>query len=210
MARTWLRTVLLSLLAGGTLASTAFAAGGPADDDEKPGAPPAARGETIMQPSDAPSDKTVTIEKGDSAVRLDNTGVAREGVYNGVTLGGQNLPPKAPKLPLKGPARMTWPGFQVRDGVPTVFLETTSPPEFTVSEGKGAVVVTLKHMTIKLRNNSRPLKVAEFGTDVTEVSAKPRGKDVVVTIKRKGMGTHRERVEPAAGGYSMLVVELPR
>jgi hypothetical protein len=225
MVRAWLR---LSLL-GAFVASSAPALGGPndAEDDEKPGAPRTNKhADEPMAPADesvAPrTDKAAvpaatkaapanTVETGDSAVRLDNSGVAREGVYNGVTIGGQNLPPKAPKLPLKGgPQRMTWPGFQVRDGVPTVFLQTTGAPDYAVSETKGTIVVTLRHTTIKLRNNQRPLKVAEFGTDVTEVSAKPKGKDVVVTIRRKhGDGTHREHVEPSAGGFSLLLVELP-
>ena len=147
---------------------------------------------------------------GDAPLRLNNQGIAKEGDYAGVTIGGKGLPPKAPRLPLKdGIQRLTWPGFQVRDGVPTVFLQTTAPAQYTVETSPGAVVVTLRRTTIKLRNNQRPLKVAEFGTDVTEVSAKPRGKDVVVTIKRKGEGSHRERVETSEGGYSLLVVELP-
>jgi hypothetical protein len=148
---------------------------------------------------------------GDPPLRLTGRGDGAnpEGSYAGVSLGGQGLPPKPPKLPVKGPQRMTWPGFQVRDGVPTVFLQTTGTPDFAVSEAHGSVVVTLRGTKIQLRNNQRPLKVAEFGTDVTEVIAKQRGRDAVVTIKRKAGAGHRERVEPSAGGYQLLVVELP-
>ena len=133
-----------------------------------------------------------------------------EGTYAGVSLDGPGMPPKAPKLPMaKGPQRLTWPGFQVKDGVPTVFLQTTGTPNYAVTQTAGALLVTLHGTTIKLRNNSRPLKVEAFGTDVSEVSAKPHGKDVVVTIRRTG-SAHRERVEASAGGYQLLVVELPQ
>ena len=68
---------------------------------------------------------------------------AAEGRYKGVAPGGQALPPHPPRLPLrKGPQRMTWPGFQVRDGVPTVFLEVTAAPEYRVEDAPGEVVVT--------------------------------------------------------------------
>lgn len=154
---------------------------------------------------------------GDSPIRLNRgrpAGVVQEshaeGAYAGVSLDGQGLPPKAPKLPLsKGPQRLTWPGFQVRDGIPTVFLQTTGTPDYAVSQTSGALLVTLHGTTIKLRNNARPLKVEAFGTDVSEVFAKPHGKDVVVTIRRTG-SAHRERVEASPGGYHLLVVELPQ
>src|SRR5947208_11647534 len=42
-------------------------------------------------------------------------------VYQGVTVGSDRLPPKTPKPSTKGPSRMTWIGFQVRDNLPTVF-----------------------------------------------------------------------------------------
>ncbi len=223
MGRAWLRLTLLGAFVSS--AAPALAADDQAADDEEPGSrarsgqrrrseqaedrdTPRAESPGVRPARAQPA--STTVETGDSAVRLDNAGIAHEGVYNGVTIGGQNLPPRAPKLPLKtGPQRMTWPGFQVVGGVPTVFLQTTGVPDYAVTDGKGAVVVTLRRTSIKLRNNQRPLKVAEFGTDVTEVSARPRGKDVIVTIKHRGVGAHRERVEPSAGGFSLLVVELP-
>jgi hypothetical protein len=132
-----------------------------------------------------------------------------EGSYAGVSIGGEGLPPKPPKLPVAGPQRMLWPGFQIRDGVPTVFLQTTGVPSYAVRETQNAIQVTLRGTKIQLRNNRRPLKVAEFGTAITEITAAPKGKDVVVTIKHKGGAAHRERVEASAGGYQLLVVELP-
>jgi len=137
---------------------------------------------------------------------------AADGKYKGVAPGAQALPPHPAKLPLKkGPQRMTWSGFQVKDGVPTVFVEVTSAPEYHVEDAPGEVVVTLKNTVVPLRNNRRPLEVAAFDTAVKEVSTQAKGKDVKVTIKTKGTErpAHHERVEDAAGGFRMLVIELP-
>jgi hypothetical protein len=131
--------------------------------------------------------------------------------YRGVTPGGSALPPRPPRLPVHGPQRLTWPGFQVRAGVPTVFLELTGQPDYEVAAQPGGLVVTLKHTVVPVRNNRRPLDVAYFDTQVSEVVARQHGERVLVTIRVKGRGrpTHREHVESAAGGYQLLVVELP-
>jgi hypothetical protein len=150
---------------------------------------------------------TTTKRRRGGQVRMD-AHAHPEGDYAGVSIGGEGLPPRAPKK-AAGPQRMTWPGFQMHDGVPTVFLQTTGAPSYTVSETPGALVVTLHGTRIQLRNNQRPLDVSAFDTTVTEVSAKPRGKDVVVTIRHKNDVAHHERVEPSAGGYQLLLVELP-
>ena len=209
------------------VAASAHAQPAPSDDDERPGARSGARAPDNDSDSDTPeagdeatpTRKTVDVHGGDAPVRLkgrgDKPGTASqvtahpEGAYAGVTIGGEGLPPHPPKLPLKGPQRMLWPGFQVRDGVPTVFLQTTGTPSYVVADGPGALTVTLRSTKIQLRNNQRPLKVGEFGTSVTEIAAKAHGRDVVVTIKHKGDAAHREHVEPSAGGYQLLVVELP-
>ena len=211
------------------LAAPAVADSAQADDDEKPGERAGSKRngdtptDTDTPPTtnetddEAPPPVTRTTKKlsrgkpgGDSPINLTNKGPANaEGAYAGVSIGGEGLPPHPPKLPLRGPQRMTWPGFQVRDGVPTVFLQTTGTPDYAVSASPGAILVTLRGTKIQLRNNRRPLKVAEFGTAITEITAAPRGHDVVVTIKHKGEASHRERVEPSAGGFQMLVVELP-
>lgn len=137
---------------------------------------------------------------------------AAEGTYKGVAPGAQALPPHPPRLPLKkGPQRMTWSGFQVKEGVPTVFLEVTAAPEYHVDDAPGEVVVTLKNTVVPLRNNRRALDVRGFDTSVKEVATASKGHDVKVTIKTKGgdRPPHHERVEDAAGGFRMLVIELP-
>jgi hypothetical protein len=134
------------------------------------------------------------------------------GAYKGVAPGSHALPPHPPRMPLKkGPQRMTWPGFQVKEGVPTVFLEVTAVPEYHVEEAPGAVTVTLKNTIVPLRNNRRALDVTAFSTGVKKVSTTTKGKDVRVTIETKGgeRPQHHERVEDAAGGFRILVIELP-
>jgi hypothetical protein len=162
-----------------------------------------AEGDSDDQPAAA------ATEKGNLNVAGDKAGA--EGGYKGVAPGAQALPPHPPRLPLKkGPQRMTWPGFQVKDGVPTVFLEVTAAPEYHVEDAPGAVVVTLKNTVVPLRNNRRALDVTAFATAVKEVSTTSKGHDVRVTIKTKGgdRPAHHERVEDAAGGFRMLVIEL--
>jgi hypothetical protein len=146
-------------------------------------------------------------------LNLSDAKAAAPGSYKGVAPGAAALPPRAPKLPLKrGPQRMTWPGFQIKEGVPTVFLEVTSAPDYRVAETPGAVTVTLKNTIVPLRNNRRALDVTAFDSPVKQVETRSSGHDVRVTIKTKGGARpqHRERVEDAAGGFRMLVIELPK
>jgi hypothetical protein len=131
------------------------------------------------------------------------------GVYHGVAPGKDALPPHPPKLPIKkGPQRLTWSGFQMKDGTPTVFLQTTGVPDYQVSESKGALVVTLRNTKIHLRNNRRPLRLEAWDTNVTKVEAQANGHDTRVTIHMKGAAAHKEHVEPAAGGFQFLVISL--
>ena len=98
----------------------------------------------------------------------------------------------------------------MKDGVPTVFLETTGTPSYSITEKGGALVVRLANTSVHLKNNRRPLKLDAFDTTVRSVAAHPRGRDTEVQIQTRSPGQqHRERVEPAAGGFQMLVIELP-
>ncbi len=134
-----------------------------------------------------------------------------EGAYGGVTPGTQNLPPRPPKMPLKkGPQRLTWSGFQVKDGVPTVFIEVTGTPDYHVAERPGELVVTLRNTVVPIKNNRRPLRVEAFNTSVKNVETAGKGRDTRVTIRTKDASApgHKEHVEAAAGGFQMLLIEL--
>jgi hypothetical protein len=172
--------------------------------DEENDTPPAA---TSKSSSDANGKPT---EKGDPNLSLAGDKPV-DGKYQGVAPGGQALPPRAPKLPLKkGPQRLTWSGFQVLNGVPTVFLEVTGEPQYSVDDEPGALTVTLHNTIVPLKNNRRALDVNAFDTAVQAVEAVPKGHDVRVTIKTRGTGKpqHHEHVQEAAGGFRMLVIEL--
>lgn len=172
------------------------------DDTETP--PPASKTPDGKTPEAKP------IEKGEPNLSLSGD-KPLDSKYQGVVPGGQALPPRAPKLPLKkGPQRLTWSGFQVQNGVPTVFLETTGEPQYSVADEPGALTVTLRNTVVPLRNNRRALDVNAFDTAVQAVEAAPKGHDVRVTIKTKGTTkpAHHERVQEAAGGFRLLVIEL--
>jgi len=180
----------------------------PPPETIQPGKRPLLKLHGTPAPDDKPDDKSgkkaaAPPEQGDDAPKS-----IHPSTYQGVSIGGTHLPPKPPKLPVTGPAKMTWPGFQVRDGVPTVFVELTGPVEWSVDEKPGELSLLLRNTTVPLRNNRRALDVKEFKTVVKEVDARPKGRDVRVTIRLRGKAAHHERVEEAAGGYKLLVVEL--
>jgi hypothetical protein len=104
---------------------------------------------------------------------------------------------------------MTFPGFQVRAGVPTVFFQLTGPVAWSVHEGSDKLVYTLTQTSVPLANNRRPLDVSGFGTPVKAVEAKQHGRDVEVTIRTTKRVAHKEHTESSAGGYKFLVIELP-
>jgi hypothetical protein len=179
----------------------AQAQAGQADDSETPPAT------TTTRP---PEPGAKAVEKGDPNLSLSGDKPV-DNKYQGVAPGGQALPPRAPKLPLrKGPQRMTWSGFQVVNGVPTVFLEVTGEPQYSVEDEPGALTITLKNTVVPLKNNRRALDVNAFETAVQAVEAAPKGHDVRVTIKTKGTTkpVHHEHVQEAAGGFRLLVIEL--
>ncbi|MCS6915036.1 MAG: hypothetical protein RMK29_05515 [Myxococcales bacterium] len=127
--------------------------------------------------------------------------------YHGVAPGRNELPPRPPKLPLaKGPQRLTWPGFQVREGKPTLFLQLTGAVEYSISHRPGQVILTLHDTVATLRNNLRPLLVQEFGTVVREVRLQRSKKDIVVTVLVRGQVAHTEKMEQAENGYFMLLL----
>lgn len=133
--------------------------------------------------------------------------------YQGVAPGRAELPPHPPQLPLAGgPQRLTWPGFQIKDGVPTVFLQLSGPVEFTVEEQEKALVVTLQDTIVPLRNNLNPLRVDQFNTPVQAVRVQRKKVDkrpvAVVTVSVKGPVTHKEQIVQAENGYSMFVLSV--
>ncbi len=184
--------------------------------------------ESVTKPPDPQTAPAKTDPQGDepalpAGTPGDPQAQAQEGPqlqmrYHGVAPGRAELPPHPPKLPLgKGPQRMTFPGFQVNEGVPTVFLQLSGPVEYSVSEKPGQVLLTLHDTVVNVRNNLRPLKVEAFRTPVQQVSIinRPNTKKtknsentVTVIVEVKGQVAHQERLTMAENGYSMLVMQV--
>ncbi len=160
----------------------------------------------------APRAPTTTRKKGGGGVVAVRGEPQHEGEYQGVTIGTDNLPPRAPKLPVKsGPPRLIWTGFQIKDGVPTLFVELTAQVPYRVVDTAEGVAVHLEGAKSPLRNNVRPLRLGFFDTAITDVTPRQQGKSLVLAVKRRGSGAlpHRERWQQAPGGYQLLLVEFP-
>lgn len=127
--------------------------------------------------------------------------------YQGVALDNDRLPPRPPP-PASSPTRLIWTGFQVREGVPTIFLEMTRPASWNVVEKGNRITYRLKAVKVPLRNNRRQLEAVDFGTAVKRVRLLPRSGDLQLIIDLAHPLSHRERFQPAPGGYAMFVVEL--
>src|SRR4051794_7127333 len=117
------RKTLITFVASGLLSGGATLLDLPARAD---GPPPAAPAAAPAQPAAAAG------EDDDSAPPVALGAPVMP--YQGVAPGTDRMPPRAPRLPVKGPARLTWPGFQVHEGVPTIFLQLSSPVEWEVRE----------------------------------------------------------------------------
>lgn len=141
-------------------------------------------------------------------------GPARSGHYGGVDLGADHGPPHPSRGGRGGESQLTWIGFRVDQGVPSVFAELTRPVVWSLDEAAGTLVYTLQQTAIPLANNRRPLDVSQFGTAVQSVVASREGHDVKLVIRfapaeAGGKPAHRERNQDAPGGLKFLVIELP-
>ncbi|HZH77946.1 MAG TPA: AMIN domain-containing protein, partial [Archangium sp.] len=70
-----------------------------------------------------------------------------------------------------GRTTMTLVGFAQESTASRVFLRTTQPVEFNVTEGEKVVFVVLENTGIAESNNTRPLDTSFFDTAVTSVVA---------------------------------------
>ena len=127
-------------------------------------------------------------------------------------VGADRLPPRAKpnRTPKGGAARLTWIGFQQREGVPTVFVQLDKPVAWSLDQSDGKLIYTLVGATVPIPNNRRKLDAKEFGTTVQTVEARRKGRDVEVIISVKGKVAHFEKNEDGAGGYKFLVIGLPQ
>jgi hypothetical protein len=88
---------------------------------------------------------------------------------------------------------MTLVGFQQQSGASRVFVRTSEPVRYTVSEEGGAVVLELENTRIDLSNNTRPLDTSFFSSPVTRVEADASGRAVRVTINLRQQAPYQAR-----------------
>lgn len=130
------------------------------------------------------------------------------GYYQGVTLGGGNLPPFAPREVGGKTAVLTWTGFERLDAGSRVFVQLSAAVEPEVAVANDKVVVTLPHTAVQIRNNRRKLITRFFKTPVDEVEIHRKGKTVQVVLELRWPAEPTWKIEPGANGYQLLVFEF--
>jgi hypothetical protein len=131
------------------------------------------------------------------------------GYYQGVTLGGGNLPPFAPTEVGGTSAVLTWTGFERTDTSSRVFFQLSAAVEPEISVESGRVFIKLPRTSVKIRNNRRKLITKFFKTPVNEVKVSRTGKDVLVVLELRWEATPTWRFEAGTNGYTVLVLEFP-
>jgi len=93
-----------------------------------------------------------------------------------------------------GRTTMTLVGFAQESSASRVFLRTTQPVEFNVTEGEKVVFVVLENTGIAESNNTRPLDTSFFDTAVTSVVADAGpSRTVRVSIRLKEQVSYQTR-----------------
>ncbi len=128
--------------------------------------------------------------------------------YAGVTPG--RPPPKKNEGPK---STLTWVGFQAEGQghgkSPRVFLQLSSPGTFEQKVQGHELVVALPGFHIDTKNNTRPLKTEDFGTDVVRIAAKSTKTGVEVHVRFKGPA-RQAKARPAdeSDGWSYLYLDF--
>lgn len=133
------------------------------------------------------------------------------GAYAGVAPGTDNKNPLAP--PRNDPPRLVWTGFKMVGERSEIFLQTTRPVQYELSEAVGGAAprmsVFLRNCRIHLKNNGRRLDTRFFATTVEEVSARQRRRDVEIVMSLEVTATPAVRTEPGPDGTTFLVLSFP-
>ncbi len=124
--------------------------------------------------------------QGDGAPAKKTKRVLRTGPYLGVQPGTLDVAPNKKRAKdRRGYRQVTWVGFQMVGQGGRVFVQTTSPPVYTLVPGKpNEVIIDLADARLHRRNDGRKLETGFFPTAVAWVDAEQRrGNTVRVTIK---------------------------
>jgi hypothetical protein len=133
------------------------------------------------------------------------------GAYGGVVPGAPNKLRK-PAPAGKGPATITWPGFQMRpDGSSRVFIQSTKailPKLLPTAAGK--FELQLPGARIAEKTNRLPLDTRFFNTPVTKVSVTAASSGAVVQLDMRAAITPQVNSEQGPSGYYFTYIELPK
>jgi hypothetical protein len=131
------------------------------------------------------------------------------GYYQGVSLGGGNLPPYAPKEVGGQTAVLTWTGFERTESGSRVFFQLSAAVEPLVEVSEGKVIVELPRTSVQVRNNRRKLITRYFKTPVNEVDIVRKGKNLHAIIELRWPSEPTWAITPGTNGYQLLTFEFP-
>jgi hypothetical protein len=166
-------------------------------------------GAMVLWASPASADQLVPSDSGGAQPQ----GRLGDGRYGGVAPGSNTSNP-LPKPP-SSPPHLIWTGFQPTATGSRVFLQTTSPVEFEVKEGKvgkagrSSLTVFLRGCRIFMANNRRKIDTRAFATPVQSISAKQSRKDVEVVITLHELAKATPGTDPGPNGSQFLVIDFP-
>ena len=115
--------------------------------------------------------------------------------------------------PRSDPPRLVWTGFKMAGDRSELFLQTTRPVTFDVTEAAAGrapkLSVFLRNCRIHLKNNARRIDTRFFASPVEEVSARQRRKDVELMVTLEGAAAPTSRTEAGPDGTHFLVLSFP-
>jgi hypothetical protein len=131
------------------------------------------------------------------------------GFYQGVSVTGENLPPHVAQELGVMPAVLTWSGFERTDTGSRVFFQLSAGVEYELSSQGMLVSIRLPNTSSSVRNNIRQLDTRYFRTPVTLVTMKPRGAEMVISLKLRREAAPEVSMVDGEHGYKVLMLEFP-
>jgi hypothetical protein len=136
--------------------------------------------------------------------------VELEQKYTGVRPGSGNNLPRVEALKGKPGMWVTWPGFLLLDdGTSRLFLQTTGPVAYTITEKSRQITLRLKNAKVHLRNNRNPLVTVHFNTPLDRAYLKKNRKslDLVLELRQPAAPSISQTTD--SDGYHYLFIDFP-
>lgn len=129
--------------------------------------------------------------------------------YTGVVPGNGNNLPRVEKLKKQKGAWVTWPGFVLReDGGSRLFVQTTQPLQYSVSDNGLTVTLSLKKTKVYLSNNQNPLVTSYFNTPLKRAYFKKGKKETLLVLELKVKATPNISSITDNDGYHYMFVDF--